>query len=145
MPSLSLTEIKELLPHRFPFLFVDEVEDYEVGVRILGRKRFSSEDFFMQGGGEFIPETILVETAAQVGALLILKDPQNAGKIPYFMSIDAMTFHRRIRVGETVRIEGKVLKMRGSFGILHGRSFVGDELIAEGTVRFALADRPSGL
>lgn len=143
MPRLTLSEIQELLPHRFPFLFVDEIEDYELGVRIVGCKRFSSDDFFLHSGDEFVPETILIEAAAQVGALLILKDPTYADKIPYFMSVEAMTFHRRVRVGETVRFIGTLDKMRGAFGILSGRGWVGEKLVAEGTMRVALADRAS--
>jgi 3-hydroxymyristoyl/3-hydroxydecanoyl-(acyl carrier protein) dehydratase len=141
MPCLTLTEIQQLLPHRFPFLFLDEVEDYELGVRIIGRKRFSADDFFLQTGSEFVPETLLIETAAQVGALLILKDPAYSDKIPYFMSVEGMTFHRRIRVGETVRFVGTIEKMRGAFGILSGQAWIGEEHVAEGTMRVALADR----
>lgn len=141
MPRLTLTEIQQLLPHRFPFLFVDEIEDYELGVRIVGRKKFSADDFFLQAGPEFVPETLLIETAAQVGALLILKDPAYSDKIPYFMSVEAMTFHRRIRVGETVRIIGTIEKMRGAFGIVAGQAWIGEEHVAEGTMRVALADR----
>ncbi|MBZ5552260.1 MAG: beta-hydroxyacyl-ACP dehydratase [Acidobacteriia bacterium] len=143
MPRLTLAEIQQLLPHRSPFLFVDEIEDYELGIRIIGRKRFSADDFFLQSGLEFVPETLLIETAAQVGALLILKDPAYSDKIPYFMSVEGMTFHRRIRVGETVRVVGTIERIRGAFGILSGQAWVGEEHVAEGTMRVALADRSS--
>jgi 3-hydroxyacyl-[acyl-carrier-protein] dehydratase len=141
MPRLTLAEIHQLLPHRPPFLFVDEVEDYELGVRIIGCKRFSADDFFLQTGSEFVPETLLIETAAQVGALLILKDPAYSDKLPYFMSVEGMLFHRRIRVGETVRVVGTIEKIRGAFGILSGQAWIGEEYVAEGTMRVALADR----
>jgi 3-hydroxyacyl-[acyl-carrier-protein] dehydratase len=140
MPRLTLAEIQQLLPHRSPFLFVDEIEDYELGVRIIGRKRFSSDDFFLQTGSGFVPETLLIETAAQVGALLILKDPAYSDKIPYFMSVEGMRFHRRICVGETVRVVGTIEKMRGIFGILSGQAWIGEEHVAEGIMRVALTD-----
>jgi len=143
MPRLTLPEIEQLLPHRFPFLFVDEIEDYELGVQITGRKQFSGNDFFLRHLGGFVPETILIEAAAQVGALLILKDPAYSEKIPYFMSVEGMTFHRRVRVGETVHFVETIERMRGAFGILSGRGWVGEELVAEATMRVALADRAS--
>lgn len=142
MPSLSLSEIQQLLPHREPFLFVDEIEDYELGSRIVGRTRFSKGHFFFQNGDGFVPETLLVEAAAQVGALLILLDPAYAGKIPYFMTLEKMKFHRRIRADETIHFKGTMEKMRGDFGILGGHCWIGEELVAEGTMRVALAERP---
>jgi 3-hydroxyacyl-[acyl-carrier-protein] dehydratase len=143
MPKLTLSEIKQLLPHRYPFLFVDEVDDYELGVKISGTKRFAASDFYMQAGEGFVPEAILTEAAAQVGAILILVDPAYAGKIPYFMGIDSVVFHRRIRVGETIRFEESIQRMRGAFGVLSGRAWIGEELVSEATMRVALADRAS--
>jgi 3-hydroxymyristoyl/3-hydroxydecanoyl-(acyl carrier protein) dehydratase len=143
MPKLTLTEIEKLLPHRFPFLFVDSIEDYVLGGEIIGHKRFSANDFYVQAGNGFVPESILIETSAQVGAILILIDPAYAGKIPYFMGIDTMVFHRRIRIGESIRFQEKIEKMRGAFGVMMGRAWVEDELVAEATMRVALGDRPS--
>ena len=141
MPKLNFSEIEGLLPHRYPFLFVDEIDDYELGASISGTKRFSAGDFYVQTGDGFVPESILIEAAAQVGAILILVDPAYAGKVPYFMGIDSMTFHRRIRVGETIRFEERIEHMRGAFGILHGKAWIGEELVAEAIMRVALGDR----
>ncbi len=141
MPKLTCFEIQKLLPHRYPFVFVDEIEDFELGKSICGYKQFSGGEVFVQTGDGFVPESILVEAAAQVGAILILVDPVHAGKIPYFMGIDSVVFHRRVRVGETIRFEESVERMRGSFGILKGKAWVNGELVAEATMRVALAER----
>ncbi|MDD5544615.1 MAG: 3-hydroxyacyl-[acyl-carrier-protein] dehydratase FabZ [Acidobacteriia bacterium] len=141
MPKLTHTEIEQILPHRHPFLFVDEVEDYELGKRITGHKMFSAGDFMVQDGGGFVPEAILIEASAQVGAVLILKDPQYAGRIPFFMGIESMVFHRRVRVGEAIRFVETIEKIRGPFGVLSGKAWVGEELVAEATMRVALGDR----
>lgn len=141
MPKLNLSDIERLLPHRYPFLFVDQIDDYELGVSISGTKRFSAGDFYAQTGDGFVPESILIESAAQVGAILILVDPAYVGKIPYFMGIDSMIFHRRIRVGETIRFEERIERLRGAFGILHGKAWIGDALVAEAAMRVALGDR----
>jgi 3-hydroxyacyl-[acyl-carrier-protein] dehydratase len=141
MPRLTLKEIEQILPHRFPFLFVDEIEDYELGKQISGEKRYSAGDFMVQSGEGFVPEAILIESAAQVGAVLILKDPAYAGRIPFFMGIELMVFHRRVRVGETVRFLETIDKIRGPFGVISGKAWVGEELVAEATMRVALGDR----
>ncbi len=141
MPKLNFSQIQQLLPHRYPFLFVDEVDEYELGQRIVGQKRFSAGDFFVQAGEGYVPEAILIEASAQVGAILILVDPAYGGKIPFFMGIDSMKFHRRIRVGESIRFEERIERMRGAFGVLTGKAWIGDELVAEATMRVALGDR----
>lgn len=141
MPKLNHADIEQILPHRPPFLFVDEIEDYELGKQITGQKRFSAGDFMVQDGQGFVPESILIEASAQVGAVLILKDPQYAGRLPFFMGIESMVFHRRIRVGETIRFVETIEKIRGPFGVLSGKAWVGEELVAEATMRVAIGDR----
>jgi 3-hydroxyacyl-[acyl-carrier-protein] dehydratase len=88
-----------------------------------------------------VPPGILLEAVTQLGAILVLERPQMAGKIAMILQIPSASIKRIVVPGDTVRFEARVLKLRDTLGELHGSAYLGDELLAEGQMRFAIADR----
>jgi 3-hydroxyacyl-[acyl-carrier-protein] dehydratase len=140
--AFDRAEIKEILPHRHPFLFVDEVLEIVPRERIVGAFQISESGAYLlrDGAGELhFPPTLLAEAMAQVGAILVLHEPPNRGRTIYFRAIDQARFLLRIPPGATVRVEGVVKRMRGRLGSLSMKAFLDGELAAEGVMGFALS------
>lgn len=136
--------ISRILPHRYPFLLVDRVTEFEVDRRIVGIKNISgNERYLWQRAGEraVLPPTILTEAVAQVGAILILAKPENREKLIYFMGIERVRYRRPVHPGDVVVIEATVRRLRSRMGVLEGVAKVGDAVVAEGTMTFALGPR----
>jgi 3-hydroxyacyl-[acyl-carrier-protein] dehydratase len=91
-----------------------------------------------ESGKPYFPPTLLTEAMAQVGAVLVLNDEGNRGRTIYFRSIEGASFHKKVPAGSTVRVEGVVHRMRGRLGSLKMSAFLGEELVAEGIMSFAL-------
>jgi 3-hydroxyacyl-[acyl-carrier-protein] dehydratase len=143
---LDYAAIGRILPHRYPFLLVDRVIALEPDRRIVGIKNVSlSERFLWQGSEErpVLPPTILTEAIAQVGAILILVKPENAGKIPFFTGIERVRYRRPVHPGDTVEIEAIVKRLRSRMGVLSGAARVNGEVVCDGTMTFALGPRTS--
>lgn len=134
------TEVKKFLPHRDPFLFVDQVLEVVPGEKIVGLIRDDSGIYLIQdeSGESYFPPTLLAEAMAQVGAVLVLYGEENRGRTIYFRSIEEAHFHARVPAGSTVRVVAEVRRMRGRLGSLHVTAFLGDDLVAEGLMGFAL-------
>lgn len=131
--------IQKILPHRFPFLFVDRITELEPDTRIVGIKNVTADECFLSGGDErALPPTILTEAVAQVGAILILARPENRSLIPLFRGIERVRFRGPIRPGDVVVIEARVKRLRNRMGVLDGRAKVGNRIVAHGTMTFAL-------
>jgi len=147
---LDTAAIERILPHRYPFLLVDRITEFEADKRIVGIKNVSfNERFLAHRPGEIpvLPPTILTEAVAQVGAILILAKPENREKLPYFMGIESVRYRRPVHPGDTVVIEATVDRLRSRMGRLKGFARVGDEIAVEGTMAFALgpaSNRESG-
>lgn len=138
---LQLTSFEGLLPHRFPFLFVDRIVEFEPNNRIVGIKLVSAGERHLarsSSGAPVLPPTILMEAVAQVGALLVLATPAHHGRVPLLIGMDRIRFRRAVRAGDTVRIEVTVQKLRETMGRMAGRVRVGVETVATGVVTFAL-------
>ena len=138
---LDTAAIERILPHRYPFLLVDRITEFEADKRIVGIKNVSlNERFLAHHPGEIpaLPPTILTEAVAQVGAILILAKPENREKLPYFMGIESVRYRRPVHPGDTVVIEATVDRLRSRMGRLKGFARVGDEIAVEGTMAFAL-------
>ena len=136
--------IHRVLPHRYPFLLVDRVTAFTPGVEIHGVKNFTANEAILMGhspSSPVVPPGILLEAVTQLGAILVLERPQMAGKIAMILQIPSASIKRIVVPGETVRFEARVLKLRDTLGELRGSAYLGDELLAEGQMRFAIADR----
>lgn len=142
MRKLGREEIKSILPHREPFLFLDEVElDDSLST---ARGSFVAEEGyeFFKGhfpGNPVLPGVIMVEAAAQTGACAILARQEFQGKTAYFAAIEEFKFKRIVRPGETLKIEVKLTAFRGKFGRGRAKGYVGSEVAFEGILSFYIA------
>lgn len=143
MSSFSLESITRVLPHRFPFLFVDQVAEFIPGQRIAAVKHFSIDDQVARAnppGVAIIPTGVILELVTQVGAVLVMERPEMAGKIAMILHIPSARIIKPIEAGETVRVEAEVVRMKAQFGELRGSIFRDGELVAEGHMRFGIAN-----
>jgi 3-hydroxyacyl-[acyl-carrier-protein] dehydratase len=141
---LDYTAIERILPHRYPFLLVDRVTEFEPDRRIVGIKNVSLNDRYLsRNGGEppSLPPTILTEAIAQVGAILILSKPENREKLVLFAGIERVRFRRPVHPGDVVEIEAIVERLRSRMGILSGAARVNGVVVCDGTMTFALGPR----
>ena len=139
--TLNIEEIKDIIPHRYPFLFVDNVSIEESGVSGIGYKNVTINEQFFQGHfpeTPVMPGVLIVETMAQVGAVILLSNEKFKGKIPYFAGINKVRFRRKVVPGDTLRMEVVITKIRGSIGIGQGKAYVGEELACDGEFLFAI-------
>jgi 3-hydroxyacyl-[acyl-carrier-protein] dehydratase len=142
---LEIEDIKAILPHRYPFLLVDRVIEFETDRRIVGIKNVSAnERYFIAGPGgvPILPATILTEALAQIGAVLVLAKPENRSRLIYFMGIDRVRYRRPVTAGDSLRLEGSVVRLRNKMGTLRGVAFVDGQVVGEGQMTFALGDKP---
>jgi len=134
--------VPRLLPHRFPFLFVDRILELVPGKRIVAVKHFSAGEEIAQGnpaGMALIPAGVVLELVTQVGAVLVLERPEMAGKIAMILHIPFARVLKPIEAGDTVRVEAEITKLKGQFGELRGALYRRGELVAEGQMRFGIS------
>jgi 3-hydroxyacyl-[acyl-carrier-protein] dehydratase len=137
--------IHRSLPHRYPFLLVDRIVEFVPATRITGLKVFSADEWHQPShfpGAPVVPCGILLEMTTQLGAVLVLERPEMAGKIAMILQIPSAHMLAVAQPGDALRAQAEALKLRESFGELQGRVYRGDELIAEGQMRFAITARP---
>ena len=143
---LDYAAIERILPHRYPFLLVDRITEFEVDRRIVGITNVSrNERYLSQGpdGSPVLPPTILTEAVAQVGAILILAKPENRQRLPLFRGIERVRYRRPVRPGDVVEIEATVVRLRSRMGRLKGIGRVDGKVVIEGTMTFALDPEPA--
>ena len=144
---LDYTAIERILPHRYPFLLVDRITEFEVDKRIVGIKNVTLNERYLAhktGEGPVLPRSVLTEAVAQVGAILMLVKPENREKIPYFMGIQRVRYRRPVQPGDIVEIEAIVQRLRSRMGVLRGIARVEGKSVIEGTMTFALGPRHPG-
>jgi len=140
---LDYAAIERILPHRYPFLLVDRIIEFETDRRIVGIKNISLAEpalSWTAGVPGGLPPTILTEAVAQVGAILILAKPENRNRLIYFMGIDRVRYRRPVRPGDEVRIEATVIRLRSRMGLLRGEARVDGQLALHGAMTFALGE-----
>lgn len=141
---LESQEIQEIIPHRYPFLLVDRIIELEEGKRAVGIKNLSINEWFFQGhfpGHPIMPGVLIMEALAQVGTVAILKKPEYNGYLGLFAGLDNVKFRRQVIPGDQLRLEVELIKLRKTFGMASGKAYVGDDLAAEGTIKFFLEQR----
>ncbi len=141
---LDQTVIERILPHRYPFLLVDRVTEFEPDRRIVGVKMVTHNESHLltqPGQAPTLPYTILTEAIAQVGAILILAKPENRDKLIFFMGIDKVRYRRPVHAGDEVVIEAHVERLRSRMGALRGVARVNGQVAVEGRMTFALGPR----
>ncbi len=140
---INPSTIQRVLPHRYPFLLIDRVTELIPGKKIVGIKNFTGNEEMPLGYSRespLVPMGILLEAVTQLGAILVLERPEMAGKIAMILQIPSATLHQIVRPGDTLRLEAEVLKMGERFGELRGTAYRDGELVAEGQMRFAVAN-----
>lgn len=146
---LDVTEIQEILPHRYPFLLVDRITELEEGKSVTGFKNISiSEPAFM---GHFpdhpiYPGVLILEGMAQAGGVLALKSnnlskEELQNKVIYFMSIDKAKFRSPVKPGDKLVYKIEIIKLRGTLIVLDGKAYVDDKLVAEAELKAMVVDK----
>ena len=141
---LDVNEVMRILPHRYPFLMVDRVIGFEGENKCTAVKSVTINEPFFQGhfpGHPIMPGVLQLEAMAQVASILMLRIPENAGKIGYFMSANDVKFRKPVVPGDTLIIEAEILKNRRSIGQARGRCLVNGETVSEAVLMFSLFSR----
>jgi beta-hydroxyacyl-ACP dehydratase FabZ len=142
--------IQKILPHRYPFLLVDAIEEMEPKKRIVGIKNVTINEYFFQGhfpGKPVMPGVLIIESMAQIGGLLLLQEVEGRDhKVMYMAAIDNARFRRPVVPGDQLRVEVNVITFRGPFCKVQGHARVNGELAAEATLMCAMVDvGPDGI
>jgi 3-hydroxyacyl-[acyl-carrier-protein] dehydratase len=133
--------IEEILPHREPFLLIDEVLELEPGSRVRARKRVHSDEWYLSGhfpGRPVMPGVLLVEAMAQTGAVAVLASDDNRGKLALFAGIDDCRFKRIVEPGDELELTCDLDRVRGPIGRGRATATVDGDLAARGTLTFAV-------
>ena len=141
MPALDIEAIKEILPHRYPFLLVDRILEMEPGKRAVGVKNVTANEPFFQGHfpqRAIMPGVLIIEAMAQVGGVMILSVEEHRGKLAYLGTVDGVKFRRPVVPGDTLTMETELLRIRGNMGRVRCTARVGDQNAAEAEIMFAL-------
>jgi 3-hydroxyacyl-[acyl-carrier-protein] dehydratase len=138
---LNIKEIQEILPHRYPFLLVDKIESVEPGVKAVGYKNVTMNEYFFQGHfpqEPVMPGVLIIEALAQVGAIAMLSLDEFKGKIGFFTGIDKAKFRKKVIPGDVLRLEVEMIKRRGPIGIGKAIAYVDGKKAAEAELSFII-------
>ena len=141
---LGPAEIRDLIPHRYPFLLVDRIDELEPGVRAVGIKNVTQNEPFFQGhfpDYPVMPGVLVVEAMAQVGAVGVMAGGEHKDKLALFAGIDGVRFRRQVLPGDVLRMEVRIERLKGRVGRGRGRAEVGGERVCEAELMFAFAQR----
>jgi 3-hydroxyacyl-[acyl-carrier-protein] dehydratase len=138
---LDRAAIEAILPHREPFLLIDEVLELEPGERVVARKRVRDDEWYLRGhfpGRPVMPGVLIVEAMAQTGAVAVLSEEENRGRLALFAGIDDTRFKRIVEPGDELELECTLEQVRGPVGKGRARATVDGQLAARGTLTFAV-------
>ncbi len=141
---LSIVEIQDLLPHRYPFLLVDRIIEYVPGERAVGLKNVTMNEPFFQGhfpGRPIMPGVLIVEALAQVGGTILMQMGDLKGKLSMFAGIDKVRFRRPVTPGDQLILTAELICIKQQrFGKMQGKAEVNGQLACEGEMMFSLVD-----
>lgn len=138
---LNSNDIQKIIPHRYPFLLVDKIIELEKGQKAVGIKCVSANEMYFMGhfpSEHVMPGVLIIEALAQVGAVALLSEEENKGKIAYFAGIKNAKFRHKVVPGDTLRLETELIKIRGSVGIGKAVAYVDDKIACEAEISFAI-------
>jgi 3-hydroxyacyl-[acyl-carrier-protein] dehydratase len=138
---LDQAAIEAILPHREPFLLIDEVLELEPGKRVVALKHVRADEWYLRGhfpGRPVMPGVLIVEAMAQTGAVAVLSEEENRGRLALFAGIDDMRFKRIVEPGDVLQLECTLEQVRGPIGKGKARATVDGQLAARGTLTFAV-------
>ncbi|MBM7543068.1 3-hydroxyacyl-ACP dehydratase FabZ [Amphibacillus cookii] len=138
---LDIEQIKATIPHRYPFLLVDEITEIEEGKRVVGKKNVTINEPFFQGHfPEYpvMPGVLIVEALAQTGAVAMLSKEENQGKIGFLAGIDKCRFKRQVKPGDTLTLEVEITRLKGPIGKGKATASVAGDLACEAEIMFAI-------
>ena len=138
---LGRAEIEAILPHREPFLLIDEIVELELGVRAVARKTVREDEWYLKGhfpGRPIMPGVLIVEAMAQTGAVAVLSEEENRGRLALFAGIDDVRFKRLVQPGDELELTCVLERIRGPIGKGRATAHVDGELAARGTLTFAV-------
>ncbi len=141
---LDREKIEEILPHREPFLLLDEVTELVPGERVVARRRVREDEYYFKGhfpGRPIMPGVLQVEAMAQAGAVAALSMPEHRGKLVLFAGIDDVRFKRLVLPGDELTLVVEMTRMRRNIGKAEATASVGEELACSATLTFAIAER----
>ena len=142
--ELDIEQLQALLPHRWPFLLVDRISDCVPGRSARGIKCVSANEPFFQGhfpGYKVMPGVLILEALAQVGAVALLSEPENRGKLALFGGIKNARFKRQVRPGDVLELECELTERHGSVGFGTATARVDGKLAARAELTFAVTER----
>ncbi len=137
---LNIEEIKAIIPHRYPFLLVDQITEVEEN-RIVGKKNVTINEPFFQGhfpDYPVMPGVLILEALAQTGAVSILAKEENKGKIGFLAGIDKARFRRQVRPGDVLTLEVEITRIKGPIGKGRAKATVDGEIACEAEIMFAI-------
>ncbi|MFA5801728.1 MAG: 3-hydroxyacyl-ACP dehydratase FabZ [Thermoleophilia bacterium] len=143
MTQLNREQIKKIIPHRDPFLFLDEIIELIPGERAVAIKEVRAEEPHFEGhfpGRPVMPGVLMIEALAQAGAVAVLSVPENSGKLVLFAGIDGVRFKRMVVPGDTLRLEVEMTRMRGTIGKGEASATVDGELACKATLTFMIVE-----
>ena len=141
---MDIKEIQKLLPHRYPFLFVDRIIDIEPGIKAVGIKNVTINEEFFQGhfpGHPIMPGVLIIEALAQVAGVLAFRSGISEGKSVYFMSIEKAKFRKPVVPGDQLRLEISIVQQRGNVWKFSGNAVVEEKVVAEAEFTAMVTDR----
>ncbi|MDT2756840.1 3-hydroxyacyl-ACP dehydratase FabZ [Enterococcus asini] len=141
MSVLTIEEIKAIIPHRYPTLLIDRVEELEAGKKIVAKKNVTVNEPFFQGHFPMepvMPGVLIVEAMAQAGAVALLSLPDFKGKTAYFGALDKVKFRKKVVPGDSLVLEVEIQKIKGSAGIGKGIAYVDGKKACEAELTFMI-------
>lgn len=141
---LNIDQIKELIPHRYPFLLVDKITELEIGKKAVGIKNVTVNEPFFQGHFPeypIMPGVLIIEALAQVGAVTMMSMDENKGKLGVFAGIDKVRFKKEVRPGDTLTMEVEMISVRRNIGKAIAKAYVEESLVCSGELMFALVEK----